>query len=297
MIFLNPTATFRIRAAGYTGFALTAFAANSVLCRLALGKTLIDAASFSSIRLVSGALVLLLLSSAGRRKSASDPGGNWTSAMMLFVYAATFSFAYTSLSTGTGALILFASVQATMIIFAWFKGERLHLWGCLGLFAALSGLTYLVFPGLQAPSPSGAALMAAAGIAWGVYSLRGRRSKAPIAITADNFLRSTPFVIFISLIFLQKLHVTVAGAFYACLSGGLTSAIGYVVWYAALRDHSATSAALVQLIVPVLAGLGGVVFLSEQPTMRLLLSSLMIIGGVALALIDHENSLRPGSST
>jgi drug/metabolite transporter (DMT)-like permease len=296
MVFLNPTAASRLRAAAYTGFALTAFAANSVLCRLALGQTLIDAASFSSIRLVSGALVLLLLSSAGRRKSAAGSGGNWTSAMMLFVYAVTFSFAYTRLSIGTGALILFASVQATMIIFAWFKGERLCLWGGLGLFAALSGLTYLVFPGLRAPSPSGVALMTAAGIAWGFYSLRGRGSKAPVAVTADNFLRSTPFVIFISLIFLQNLHVTMTGVFYACLSGGLTSAIGYVVWYAALRDHSATSAALVQLIVPVLAGLGGVVFLSEQPTMRLVLSSLMIIGGVALALTCGENSLKARSA-
>jgi drug/metabolite transporter (DMT)-like permease len=211
---------------------------------------------------------------------------------MLFLYAVTFSFAYISLNTGTGALILFASVQATMIIFAIFKGERLGLMGSLGLCAALAGLTYLVFPGLTAPSPSGAVLMAAAGVSWGIYSLRGRGSRSPVAVTRDNFLRSTPFVLLTGLIFLDNLHVTFAGALFAALSGGLTSAIGYVIWYAALRDHSATSAALVQLLVPVLAALGGVVLLSETLTLRLLLSSAMIIGGVALALTQRPNSAR-----
>jgi drug/metabolite transporter (DMT)-like permease len=288
MIFLKADAP-AVRTAVYTGFALAAFAANSVLCRLALGKTLIDAASFSTIRLVSGAVVLLLLLGARRGKSAAAQRGNWTSAIMLFVYAAAFSFAYISLNTGTGALILFASVQATMIIYAMVKGERLHLLRCLGLLTALSGLTVLVFPGLQAPPLSGAALMTAAGIAWGVYSLRGRGSNAPVAITADNFLRSTPFVLLISLIFFKNLHITFAGAFYAGLSGGLTSALGYVVWYAALKDLAATPAALLQLIVPVLAALGGVIFLSEVPTLRLGLASVMIIGGVALALIQRGN--------
>jgi drug/metabolite transporter (DMT)-like permease len=198
-----------VRAVGYTSFALIAFAANSVLCRLALGEATIDAASFTTIRLVSGALMLLLVNAAGKTEAVVDRG-NWTSALMLFLYAVTFSFAYISLNTGTGALILFASVQATMIIFAIYKGERLGLMGSLGLFAALSG--------------------------------------------------------------------------------GLTSAIGYVIWYAALRDHSATSAALVQLLVPVLAALGGVVLLSEALTVRLLLSSAMIIGGVALALTQRKNS-------
>jgi drug/metabolite transporter (DMT)-like permease len=293
MTFLNPSASARVQTVGYTGFALIAFAANSVLCRLALGKSLIDAASFSTVRLLSGALVLLLLTGAYRRKNAAVRTGNWISAVMLFVYATAFSFAYISLSAGTGALILFAAVQATMIIFAMFKGERLRLRGCLGLFAALAGLTYLVFPGLQAPSPAGAALMTAAGIAWGVYSLRGRSVKAPVAVTANNFLRTTPFALLISLIFFQKLHLSPTGVFYACLSGGLTSAVGYVIWYAALKDLAATPAAMVQLIVPVLAALGGVVFLSEQPSMRLVLSSVMIIGGVALALTRRENS--PGT--
>ncbi len=284
------------RTAGYTTFALIAFAANSVLCRLALGEDTIDAASFTTIRLVSGALVLLVLVGASVKTSAADDSGSWTSAFMLFLYAVTFSFAYISLNTGTGALILFASVQATMIIFAICKGERLGLMGSLGLFAALAGLTYLVFPGLTAPSPSGAALMAVAGISWGIYSLRGRGSRSPVAVTRDNFLRSTPFVLLISLIFFQDLHITFKGAFFAALSGGLTSAIGYVIWYAALRDHSATSAALVQLLVPVLAALGGVVLLSEALTVRLLLSSAMIIGGVALALTQRKNSERAESA-
>jgi drug/metabolite transporter (DMT)-like permease len=284
-----------VRSAAYTTFALIAFAANSVLCRLALGQDAIDAASFTTIRLVCGALVLLIVNAAGKTGAAADRG-NWTSALMLFLYAVTFSFAYIRLNTGTGALILFAAVQASMLIFAICKGERLGLTGSLGLFAALAGLTYLVFPGLTAPSPAGAVLMAVAGVSWGIYSLRGRGSLSPVAVTTDNFLRSTPFVLLISLIFFQNLHVTFAGAFLAALSGGLTSAIGYVIWYAALRDHSATSAALVQLLVPVLAALGGVVLLSEALTLRLLLSSAMIIGGVALALTQRKNSVRANSA-
>lgn len=279
-----------LRYAMLTAFALIAFAANSVFCRLALGEGAIDAAGFTTTRLVSGALVLLILVETTRKTSDAGQRGNWTSAFMLFLYAVTFSFAYISLNTGTGALILFASVQATMIFFAIWKGERLSLLGSLGLFLALAGLTYLVFPGLEAPSLSGAALMVVAGIAWGIYSLRGRRSRSPTVVTTDNFLRSIPFVVLISLIFFQNLHMTFKGALYAVLSGGLTSAIGYVIWYAALRGHSATSAALVQLMVPVLAAAGGVVFLSEPVTARLLIASIMIIGGVTLALTQRLNS-------
>ena len=296
MAYLNKGGMAWLPTAVYTGFALIAFAANSVLCRLALGKATIDAAGFTTIRLVSGALVLLVLVAASAKTNTVDDKGSWTSAFMLFLYAVTFSFAYISLNTGTGALILFGSVQATMIIFAIVKGERLRLWGWLGLFAGLAGLTYLVSPGLAAPSVSGAALMAVAGISWGIYSLRGRGSLSPVAVTRDNFLRSIPFVALISLIFFQDLHITFKGAFFAALSGGLTSAIGYVIWYAALRNHSATSAALVQLLVPVLAALGGVALLSEALTVRLLLSSAMIIGGVALALTQRKNSERAESA-
>ena len=292
---LNRRNSAWLRITAYTAFALIAFAANSLLCRLALGKAAIDAASFTTIRLVTGALVLLLLVSVAGKNRVTDRG-NWASAFMLFLYAVAFSFAYISLNTGTGALILFASVQATMIIFAIWKGERLGYMGSLGLIVALAGLTYLVFPGLEAPSPSGAALMALAGVSWGIYSLRGRGTVSPTVVTADNFLRSTPFVILISLIFFQNLKITFAGALLAALSGGLTSAIGYVIWYAALRGHSAASAALVQLLVPALAALAGVAFLYEPLTMRLLLSSAMIIGGVALALAQRGNA-NPTKST
>lgn len=294
--FNSKSATFTpayrtgFRTALYTALALIAFAANSVLCRLALGKGAIDAAGFTTIRLVSGALVLLIVRAVGKTPTTAD-SGNWTSAFTLFLYAATFSFAYISLNTGTGALILFASVQATMIIFAIYRGERLGLMGSLGLIVALAGLTYLVFPGLEAPSPAGAALMALAGVSWGIYSLRGRGAVSPTAVTADNFLRSTPFVILTGLIFFQNLQITFAGAAFATLSGGLTSAIGYIVWYAALRGHSATSAAIVQLLVPVLAAIGGVILLSEPTNLRLLLSSALIIGGVALALTQRQISV------
>jgi drug/metabolite transporter (DMT)-like permease len=296
MISGDRTDMGRMRTAVYTGLALTAFAANSVLCRLALGEAVIDAASFCTLRLVSGTAVLWLLSGAAGKNHAAAERGDWLSAFMLFGYAAAFSFAYISLNTGTGALILFGAVQATMIIYAMFKGERLRFLQGLGLLAALAGLTYLVFPGLQAPSASGAALMAAAGIAWGGYSLRGRDSKAALAVTAGNFLRATPFVLIISLIFLSNLHLTAAGALFACLSGGLASALGYAVWYAALKELAATPAALVQLIVPVLAALGGVVFLAERPTLHLALSSVMVIGGVALALAQRTNSGRAKST-
>jgi drug/metabolite transporter (DMT)-like permease len=288
--FLDRRCSAWLRITGYTAFALIAFAANSVLCRLALGEGLIDAASFTTVRLVSGALVLLLVRGAGKTDRTADKG-NWMSAFILFVYAVTFSFAYISLNTGTGALILFAAVQATMIIFAIYKGERPGVMGFLGLLIALAGLTYLVFPGLTSPSPAGAVLMALAGVSWGIYSLRGRGSLSPVAVTTDNFLRSTPFVILISLIFFQSMHLTFAGACFAALSGGLTSAIGYVIWYAALRTHSATRAALVQLLVPVLAALGGVGLLNEPLTLRLVFSSFMIIGGVALALTKRGNTI------
>jgi len=293
--YLRKIDSTGLRTTVYTAFALIAFAANSILCRLALGARDVDAASFTAIRLVSGTVVLLLVSAAGKTGKAAD-SGNWTSALMLFLYAAAFSFAYISLNAGTGALILFAAVQATMIIFAIFKGERLGLMGSLGLLVALAGLTYLVFPGLDAPTPSGAILMIIAGVSWGIYSLRGRGLVSPIAVTKDNFLRSTPFVLLISPIFLQGGHLTLKGAFFATLSGALTSAIGYVVWYAALRETSATRAAIVQLLVPVLAALGGVVFLAEAITVRLLLSSAMIIGGVALALARGKNDFRVKSA-
>jgi drug/metabolite transporter (DMT)-like permease len=203
---------------------------------------------------------------------------------MLFLYAVTFSFAYISLTAGTGALILFGSVQATMILAGLRQGERFGWleWG--GLIMALAGLIYLVLPGWEAPSLPGVALMSAAGIAWGAYSLRGRGVSDPIRITSDNFMRAVPMVLLISLAAVPYLQLTFKGALLAVLSGAVTSGLGYVVWYAALRDLTATRASGVQLLVPVIAALGGVIFLSEQITLRLVVSSVMIIGGVGSIL-------------
>ena len=280
-----------LRAVVCTAFALSAFASNSILCRLALGTGTIDAASFTAIRLASGALMLLPIATiinSGNRKPKFP--GSWTSAAMLFVYAAAFSFAYIGLTAGTGALILFGAVQVTMLLAGLGQGERLgrHQW--VGLLVALSGLVYLMLPGWQAPPLWAAALMAAAGAAWGVYSLRGRGASDPIAVTGDNFLRTLPMVALMSLVAISVVDVSWQGALLAVLSGAITSGLGYVLWYAALRDLSATRAATVQLMVPVLAALGGVIFLSEQITLRLVVSSLLIIGGVGSTLMKPQPS-------
>lgn len=271
----------------WTGCALVAFAANSVLCRLALGRATIDAASFTAIRLASGAGVLLLITAAVNRKSPAIGRGNPASALLLFLYAAAFSFAYTGLGAGTGALILFGSVQATMILFALRSGERPHVLEWAGLGLALCGLVYLVFPGLTAPPLLSSALMAVAGIAWGLYSLRGRGASNPLDETTRNFVLALPLAVIINLLMLRDAHVSRTGVILAVLSGALASGVGYVVWYAALRGLTATRAATVQLAVPVLAAAGGVLFLSERISLRLLLAAFVILGGVGLALLGR----------
>jgi drug/metabolite transporter (DMT)-like permease len=275
----------------YTSFALVAFAANSVICRLALGSDAIDAASFSTIRLVSGALALALIVKISKTEAERKNRGSWVSAGMLFLYAVTFSFAYINLSAGTGALILFGSVQATMILAGLRQGERFGGWEWCGLIISVGGLFYLVLPGLEAPSLPGAALMATAGIAWGVYSLRGRGVVDPVAVTGDNFLRSVPMVFLISLAAVPYVSVSQKGVLLAVLSGAVTSGMGYVFWYAALRNLTATRAAIAQLLVPVIAALGGVIFLSEQIGLRLFVSSCMIIGGVGSIFILRNRKL------
>jgi drug/metabolite transporter (DMT)-like permease len=265
-------------------FALVAFAANSILCRLALVDGAIDAASFTTIRLVSGALVLGLLLKLPPFNKPVKSKGSWFSATILFFYAAAFSFAYNTLSTGTGALILFGAVQLTMLIAALLCGERFRCGESLGVLAAFAGLVYLVLPGVTAPSLSGSLLMTGAGIAWGIYSLKGRGSAAPLADTTGNFTRSLPFVAALSFFFLREIHVTFTGALLAVLSGGLASGLGYAVWYAALQGMTSIRASIVQLAVPVLAALGGVLFLSEVITLRLIVATLAILGGVGLAV-------------
>ncbi len=274
--------------AALTVLALIAFAGNSVFCRLALAGPIIDPASYTAVRLITGAVTLWIIAAFRRKESFGKSGGSWISASMLFLYAVTFSFAYISLSAGTGALILFAAVQITMIAVGLYAGERPEILEWLGLFIAISGLIYLVSPGITAPSILGSLLMAIAGIAWGVYSLRGRGASDPVGVTTDNFLRTVPLVIGLILLWLSTLTITPMGFLWAALSGSITSGVGYVLWYAALPRLTATRAATVQLAVPVLAALAGVVVLSEAISLRLVISSVAILGGVGLAVSRHK---------
>ena len=271
-----------------TLLALVAFAANSIFGRLALGEFTIDPASYTAVRLISGALTLWIITRFPRDISSAKSNGGWISAFMLFLYAIAFSVAYISLSAGTGALILFASVQITMIAVGLYGGERPDALEWLGLGIAIIGLIYLVSPGITAPSPLGSALMTVAGIAWGVYSLRGRGSIDPVSTTSDNFLRAVPFTLAVVFFWSSRLTISPRGLLWAALSGSITSALGYVVWYAALRGLTATRAATVQLSVPVLAALGGAVVLSEAITLRLIISTVVILGGVGLAVAHHK---------
>ena len=270
-----------------TSLALVAFAANSVLCRLALGEKAIGAAGFTSVRLFSGALVLLcILKVNGNTRSTTK--GSWSAAFMLFLYAVTFSFAYLTLNTGTGALILFGSVQITMILKSLFSGNRLLPIEWMGVVTAFSGIVYLVLPGVTAPSFTGFSLMALAGIAWGLYTLKGRGSTSPLSDTAYNFLRSVPFAIVLALLFFKNAHASREGVLLAIISGGITSGIGYTLWYMALRGISATQAAVVQLSVPVIAAFGGVVFVSEHVSLRLTLSALLTLGGILMVILGRN---------
>lgn len=269
-----------------TFLALVAFASNSILCRLALASARIDPESFTTVRVVSGAAMLALIA-ATRRRADAEPRrsrAGWTSAAFLYLYAIAFSCSYVSLSAGTGALILFGCVQATMLLAALRAGERPRAIEWLGLATAIAGLVYLVLPGLAAPSPVGAALMATAGASWGLYSLRGRGSENPLADTARNFRCAVPFALATSLAMVSRVHATRDGVLLAAVSGALSSGIGYVIWYAALRGLSATRAATVQLSVPVIAAGGGIVFLGEHLTARLITAAAMILGGVGVAL-------------
>ena len=276
------------RTALCTMLALTAFAANSILCRLALEGPAIDAASFTTVRLLSGALTLLVFSSLASKSSTSVRQGSWGAASLLFLYAVAFSFAYLSLSAGTGALILFAAVQLTMILAALLAGERPAQLEWLGLVAALAGLVYLVSPGLSAPSAAGSLLMGLAGVSWGLYSLLGRGVQDPVAVTTGNFVRSVPFTLLVSAVAFRSLELSGSGVLLAVVSGALTSGLGYVIWYAALPGLSATRAATVQLSVPVLAAVGGVLFLFETVTVRLLFSAVLILGGIGLSLLGRS---------
>ena len=282
-----------MRTAGLTAAALIGFAANSLLCRMALRPRLLDAATFTSIRIVSGALALLVVVGVGAaartpRNAPIAGAGSWSSAAALFAYAAAFSFAYLRIGAGTGALLLFGAVQATMLAWALRRGERLRWPEWAGLVTAIAGLVALVRPGLSAPDPAGAALMIAAGVAWGAYSLRGRGASRPLVATASNFARAVPLALALSLADMGSVHVSPRGALLAVASGTLSSGLGYGLWYAALSGLTATRAAVVQLSVPVLVAGGGVALLGEALTPRLVVCGVIILGGVALAVLGRQ---------
>jgi drug/metabolite transporter (DMT)-like permease len=275
-----------------TMLAMIAFAGNSLLCRAALKHTTIDAASFTTIRLISGAMMLWLVVRISRGTQTGT--GSWLSALALFAYAAGFSFAYVGLPAATGALLLFGAVQATMIGHGIWAGERLLKLQLAGLVLALAGLAGLLLPGLSAPPVIGSLLMLGAGVAWGVYSLRGRGAGDPIGITAGNFLRAVPVAAALSVLLVDRASLDSAGFWYAVASGALASGIGYSIWYTALPALKAAKAATVQLSVPVIAAAGGIVFLGEPLTLRLALSSAAILGGIALVILEkqHANGAR-----
>ena len=311
---------------------MIAFASNSLLCRAALKQTNIDAATFTLIRVISGAVALWLvmkmrtwpvvdgtaapladcsktrlgfpspLSSPKSRGDSFSLGenvrmrvlgwkhaANWISGLALFLYAAAFSFAYIDVSAGTGALLLFGAVQATMILWGFNKGERLNLIQIAGFAIAVSGLVVLVFPGLSAPPLIASILMVGAGVAWGVYSLRGKGEKDPITATTTNFLGAVPFAVALSIASISRTRIDFAGTTYAIISGAITSGIGYVIWYSALPGLKAASAATVQLSVPVLAAAGGILLLGEPMTLRYLLASIAVLGGIALVVVTRHS--------
>lgn len=278
-----------MRTLALTFAALISFALNSLLCRAALGPDLIDATTFTLIRLTAGALVLLLIEGATRGTGAPpppvSPGSVRLSALSLFLYALPFSLAYRSLSAGTGAFVVFGCVQITMIGAGLMAGRRLRAREFLGLVCALLGLIVLTRPGIDSPDLQSVAMMAMAGGAWGVYSLRGRTSGPPIAATARNFAAAVPLAMFASIFALASFHATPRGVLLAALSGGVTSGLGYVAWYAALPALSPAHAAIVQLAAPPLASILGIVFLGEMLTGRLLLAAPLILGGIALAVL------------
>jgi drug/metabolite transporter (DMT)-like permease len=270
-----------------TILALTAFAANSLLCRLALLDGAIDPASFTTIRLAAGSLTLLLL----LRTLRQPEGASWTSGWLLALYAVPFAFAYRYLGAGTGALLLFGAVQSTMILGSYRLGKRLSAVQWSGLLLAFGGLIYLVLPGVHAPSLAGAGLMLVAGAAWGVYSLRGRSAgSAALALTASNFVRATPIGLAVSLVTVSSSHLSVHGALLAIASGSLASGLGYVIWYRVLPELAPATASVVQLSVPPLAAAGGILFLGEALTSRLALASGVVLGGIALTLLAKPRS-------
>lgn len=293
---MRPLTTSRkdaVRVASLTAVAMIAFAANSLLCRVALEQDFIDAASFTTIRILAGSLTLGLIVMLRGQRSKIVP--DWPGVVALFCYMVFFSFAYLSLSAGTGALLLFGAVQLTMFATAIRQGERFSLYSWAGTLAAFAGLVYLVAPGITAPDSLGALLMVVAGIAWGAYSLIGRTAERPLLATTANFIYSVPLTLVLSAVFIAGARVSLPGLLLAIASGALASGLGYAIWYTALRGLTSGRAATAQLSVPVIAAIGGVVVLSEQLTVRLVVASCLTIGGIWLSLAQRSRRVEVAS--
>lgn len=253
---------------------------------MALKQTAIDPASFTTIRFLAGASTLSFILILRRGKPRG--GGNWVSAFSLFVYGAGFSFAYKNLPASSGALILFSSVQATMIFFGLWNGERFRWRQIGGLLMAFFGVVVLFLPKLTAPPAFGSLLMCIAGLAWGVYSIRGKGAGDPLSITTGNFLRAAPLALGLGLLTYRSVAFDRWGVIYAVASGAVASGVGYAIWYAALPHLKATTAAVVQLAVPVLTALGGILFLKEHLSIHLALATVAILGGIAIFIFDKR---------
>jgi len=274
-----------------TLLALIAFAANSILCRLALYDGLMDAGSFTAFRLISGAVMLgFIFSFRKQRQTKVQSSGSWMAATLLFIYAITFSYAYIALDIATGALILFAAGQITLILAALFMGSRLSFLEWLGLLLAFAGFVYLMLPSASTPSWSGFILMSISGVAWGFYTLLGKSSSQPLADTTSNFIRSLPMVMLLLLFSFEYTHFDAQSLLYAVLSGAIASGVGYTIWYMALEKLQTIHAAVVQLLVPVLAALGGMMLLSEPITMQFIISSMIILSGILLVILQRSKA-------
>ncbi len=272
----------------YTVIAMLAFAGNSVLCRLALAGQEIDAGSFTVIRLLSGAVTFLfLLNFSGKTKPILNYG-SWSASFMLFVYAATFSFAYLMLDTGTGALILFGIVQLTMITANLIAGIKMRMIEWSGVILSIAGFVYLVLPQVSQPSIIGTFLMAIAGVAWGIYTLLGKTSREPLLDTASNFIRTLPLLVILALASLSIIDISSFGIVLAVVSGVFASALGYALWYKVLKDLTTVEASVVQLSVPVLAAVGGLLFTEEPITLRLVFASMLVLGGISLIVLNKH---------
>ena len=281
-----------------TMLALLAFAGNSVLCRIALDNNVIDAASFTSIRLFSGIVFLLFLVVTKSKQKISFKKGSWLSASFLFLYALAFSYGYITLDTGTGALILFGAVQTTMIIFSLIKGRKLLFIEWVGLLFAALGLCILLLPGASAPSLNGFILMAISGAAWGAYTLAGKSSQNPLVDTAHNFLKTLPLIAIVTLLTLGDIQLSNKGIILAIASGAVMSGLGYAIWYSVLTKLSVTQAATIQLSVPIIATIGGVIFSNELVTIKLTLASMLVLGGILVVTLGKqyiENRYKKGT--